>query len=145
MLTLSISLEGAIEAIDTFDGVSSRMSNLEAFYERVGKYELKRAQERIKEGGNPPWQPTKYPANGHAMLQKTGALYASLDQGSVQVTPQAGTFGSDLPYAPYVQFGSSHKRLRGGDLPARPYLYYDAQDEEWIKDTLASYIVNGEL
>jgi phage gpG-like protein len=73
------------------------------------------------------WPPRKRSRQPHALLVQTGALRESVRV--LQTIAETVTIGSDLPYAAVHQFGSTHARGRGGGIPARPFLPYDASGQ----------------
>jgi phage gpG-like protein len=70
------------------------------------------------------WPALKRPRRPHALLVQTGALRESIRV--LQTGGDTVAIGSALPYAAVHQFGSRQARGRGGGIPARPFLPYDA-------------------
>lgn len=73
-----------------------------------------RAKSPGARAGRPTWD----------LLRKSGALHDSIRV--MRVSTEGVSVGSDLPYAAVHQFGSAHRKGRGGGIPARPFFPYDA-------------------
>lgn len=150
-------LRARLDAMKSRLGVSGE--GLRPALLRAGIVALKAATQRIDAGG-PGWAPNR---SGTPLLHKTGALLRSLTVGGPMnvddVQNASITVGTNISYAQYLQNGtSSHGRgtpLSGmrqgprqyfhGGMPARPYLFIDAQVAQKVRDLFSSYVTQGTL
>jgi phage gpG-like protein len=160
MIKLYLEVKGAKELEKKLKDMRERVRDLRPILEREATIILREAAARIRKGGDPPWTPTKAPSNVHAMLQRTGLLLNSLQNGLGTTRKYESAtgilFGTVVPYAPFLQFGTSKsrkfssgaslgrlKRKPSSGLPARPFLYVTDQDRSRLARKFREFVVSG--
>jgi phage gpG-like protein len=86
----------------------------------------------------------------HVAGSRSVEIYASKSQGGVNIAA-VHQFGATLPpLVPKSKLalfwpGAAHpvKRTKGGRIPARPFLLFQAEDLQEFRDGLASYLLRG--
>ena len=128
--------------------MQERLKRLDPAFMRAAIVVLKRAQDRIRSGGDGNWPPVKAPPTNRrglvqgSTLYRTGTLFRSLTvggSGSLYETIANGVrVGTNVPYARYQQEGTR----RG--IPPRPFLLIDDETAGKVVKTFARYIMTGD-
>ena len=110
------------------------------FLAAVGDEMIDRTQARIEAGMTPdgeafaPLDPLyAIRKKGPGILRESGMLFGTLN---TQMAGNTLIWGSDRPYAAVHQFGAV---IRGRDIPARPYLGFNAEDQAVVRETLEEF------
>ena len=116
-------------------------------FQMIGEYMLDSVRQNFVRGGRPDtWAPLKVPIRkgkggylgltvggshgGPSFLFKSGALLNSVDYAFDSESATVGA-GAGLPYARAHQFGVPSR-----NLPARPYMLFQEEDIDWIKNLM---------
>ena len=154
-------------ALANLQGMRERLRDLSLPLLKAGVKIADAAKVHIKEGGDPPWEPTKYPwATGlgredflsvshgkrgrsagrrtpantpHPILIWTGLLRSSFTVWQ-RIIGRDVVVGTNVKYARALQEGNPSK-----NLPARPFLYVDRPMREKIVDLIATYVASGRV
>jgi phage gpG-like protein len=98
--------------------------------EAIGEVARASVDQNFATGGRPPWPHIKDAT--HEPLIKSGHLRASIEVVASD-SDKIVDIGSDVDYAPYHQYGTSH-------IPARAFLELQSSDEKRIEDLLARHL-----
>ena len=128
------------------DGVGRRARDLTVPMKRAGIYMFGSIQRNFQVGGRPRmWRPLKAATLAAKLrhgwsatpLVRTGQLRRS-------ITPRADrrrmTIGTTVPYARIHQFGGRTGRRHATTIPARPYLVFQRDDLQVIRQMILDYI-----
>ncbi len=109
-------VQGINDLNRTLSDFMNRAVNRLPAMKEIGIMLAGRIQGNFRTGGRPPWAPSRraIKESGQTLL-KTGRLMKSVS--TPEITAEAITFGSNLPYAAIHQFGGTI------EIPARSSLY----------------------
>ena len=137
-LTVKVSINNIQQARRGLDRLDARISNFAPFWRSVAIPVIKGKLRDIFLQEGPGWSPLAestlrsrlFP--GEPILQQTGALMNSVVNHPVlEISRNELTFGTDNPYAPYHEHGTSR-------MPARPFLR--PAIEEAMSEIRARYV-----
>jgi len=127
--------------------LQERLLNLRPALEEIKVYMLSSIEQNFAEGGRPRrWPPLsektivqrrkkgKWPGQ---ILVQSGHLLGSIE-GTVR--DDSVIIGTNKPYAAIHQFGGKAGRGHKVSIPARPYLVFQDEDIEEIKQILLDYL-----
>lgn len=125
-------------------GVAARLAraatvigNLLPLMEEIGASLETSTRMRFERGAGPDggaWRPSR---RGGKTLVDTGRLLASMTHNASRDHVEVG---SNVIYAAIHQFGGRTGRGLAVDMPARPFLGLDADDEREIDDLISDYL-----
>ncbi|MBA3027448.1 MAG: hypothetical protein FP814_09765 [Desulfobacterium sp.] len=155
------------EAIAKLSDMLKRFDDLTPVLQEIGEIVRSSVERNFAAGGRPKWpQSNRVKESGGQTLSDTARLKRSF---SVSVGTDSVTVGTNVVYAGVQQFGAkkgsfgtvtfavkaherkgrpvvAHKRtaaLPWGDIPARPFLMIQHEDETEIKAALEAFFLEG--
>ena len=140
-LDVTVEIKGIDQVRRELDRIDKRISNTAPFWRSIAIPIIKNKLRDIFLQEGPGWAPLaqstersrRYP--GLPILEQTGALQASLvDHPIVQVSGDKLLYGTNNPYAPFHERGTSR-------MPARPFLHPAFQEAiSEIQNQFVGYI-----
>ena len=132
--------------------IAQRSKNLRPAYQAIGNYLVGETQDRIKRETSPdgtPFAPLKLSTRKakerkgkiRKILQQEGTLVATI---AAQVQGDGVAIGSNLPYASIHQLGGEAGRNKAVDIPARPYLGLNDDDQEEVTGIVEDWLLLGQ-
>jgi phage virion morphogenesis protein len=144
---MSIEINGLDAVNERLKHIYDRTGNLRPALAEVGnvlKTEIEDSFERSASPFGQKWAPLKRPKkSGKPILIESGQL---VGRWNVAIGANSVKVGTNLPYAAVHQYGSKKTKGRGSNIPARPYLPIDSNNniepktEKMIVDTIEEYI-----
>lgn len=149
---------------NSLNAIAQRTSNTQPLMTQLARIMRNAVQDNFEAGGRPAWAPRKYPSarEGSGLLQASGRLRNSITQNSTATEAMVGT---NVEYAAIHNFGgktSPHlirpkkgKALKfggrfakqvnhpGSNIPARPFMTLQPEDEKALSDAVAEYLVQA--
>ncbi|OSI25069.1 phage virion morphogenesis protein [Neisseria dumasiana] len=149
---------------NSLNAIAQRASNTQPLMTQLARIMRNAVLDNFEAGGRPAWAPHKYPAarEGSGLLQASGRLRNSIAPSS---TATEAVVGTNVKYAAIHNFGgktSPHlikskngKALQfggrfakqvnhpGSNIPARPFMTLQPEDEKALSDAVAEYLVKA--
>jgi len=143
MITIKVEDERVMKALER---VASKGANLQPLMSEIGEIVLLSVKRNFEEGGRPsPWKKSRrVQQSGGQTLSDTGRLRNSF---TVDADNKSVTVGTNVEYAPHLQFGTKpriirptrakalnipgigfRKKVKHPGLPARPFLMVQEAD-----------------
>ena len=131
--------------------IARRSKNLRPAYQAIGNYLVGETQDRIKRETSPdgtPFAPIALETKRRKqrkgkilkILQENGTLVNTI---AAQVEGDGVAVGSNMPYASIHQLGGNAGRNKSVNLPARPYLGLNDEDQEEITGIVEDWLLLG--
>ncbi len=136
MLRLTI-LEN--EGLSGLHDLEARADDLASVLRKIGDMGKVSVIRNFAEGGRPTkWKPSiRVLLHGGRTLIDTGRLLASIGWAEPVITPKSVSFGTNVRYAPFHQYGT-------WKLPPRPFMLLQDQDIEDIREVVREYLMGGQ-
>ncbi len=138
--------DSAIQAV--LGKVVDRIGDPAPAFEVFGDIVVSSVQENFEQGGRPgKWAPLtestlkKKNGRGSILVGNGGAADGLLGSIHAEATPNAVYIGTNLVYAATHQFGRPGGGWHGSDIPARPFLMFQEEDELEILDCLETFLM----